>query len=91
MNRPPRNHKPSEPPSGTAPERRSWAAAYGTAALIFLVLAAGSAVSPLSTVRAAEKKTLTFLGVKVKPHKGEYVVMKDVNVRAKPKTKSKKI
>ncbi len=34
---------------------------------------------------------MTFLGVKVTPHKGEYVVLKDVNVRAKPKTKSKKI
>ena len=34
---------------------------------------------------------MTFLGVKTTPHKGEYVVLKDVNVRAKPKTKSKKI
>lgn len=88
MNRPPRNHQASKPPAGTAPQRRLWAVAFKAAALVFLVLAAGSAVSP---VRAAEKKTMTFLGVKVTPLEGEYVVMKDVNVRAKPKTKSKKI
>ena len=88
MNRPPRNPQPSEPPAGTAPQRRPWAAAFRATALIFLVLAAGSAVSP---VRAAEKNTMTFLGVEVTPHEGKYVVMKDVNVRAKPKTKSKKI
>ena len=88
MNRPPRNHQPSKPPAGTAPQPRPWAAAFRAAALVFLVLAAGSAVSP---VRAAEEKTVTFLGVKVTPHEGEYVVLKDVNVRAKPKTKSKKI
>ena len=88
MNRPPRNHQASEPPAGTAPQRRPWAAASRTAALIFLVLAAASAASP---VRAAEEKTVTFLGVKVTPHEGEYVVLKDVNVRAKAKTKSKKI
>ena len=88
MGRPPRNHQPSEPPAGTAPQGRPWAAAFRTAALVFLVLAAGSAVSP---VRAAEKKTMTFLGVEVRPHEGEYVVLKDVNIRAKPKTKSKKV
>ena len=40
---------------------------------------------------AAEKKPMTFLGVKVKPLRGTYLVLKDVNVRARPKTKSKKI
>ena len=90
MNRPPRNHQPLKPPAGTAPQPRPWAAAFRAAALVFLVLAAGSAVSP---VRAAEneKKTMTFRGVKVTPFKGEYVVLRDVNVRAKPKTKSKKV
>lgn len=40
---------------------------------------------------AAENGPKTFLGVKVKPHSGTYLVLKDVNVRAKPATKSKKI
>lgn len=38
-----------------------------------------------------QKPAMTFLGVKVKPHTGFYLVLKDVNIRAKPKTKSKKI
>ncbi len=33
----------------------------------------------------------TFMGVTVTPASGRYLVMKDVNIRAKPKTKSKKI
>ena len=40
---------------------------------------------------AAEKKTLTFRGVKVRPIAGTYIVLKDVSIRAKPKTKSKKL
>lgn len=61
-------------------------------ALVFFVSLAGA--FPGGTpgkALAAEKKPTVFLGVKVKPHHGTYLVLKDVNVRAKPKTKSKRI
>ena len=58
--------------------------AQAFAAAIFLIFAGIS-------VQAAEDGPATFRGVKVKPHKGTYLVLKNVNVRAKPKTKSKKV
>ncbi len=58
--------------------------AIAFAAVIFLTFAGGS-------VLAAEDGPKTFLGVKVKPYKGTFLVLKDVNVRAKPKTKSKRV
>ena len=58
------------------------------AAVLLFALAVGSAL-------AAEKKTppkpMIFMGVKVKPLHGQYLVLKDVNIRARPKTKSKKV
>ncbi len=58
------------------------------AAVLLIALAVGPAL-------AAEKKTppkpMIFMGVKVKPLQGQYLVLKDVNIRARPKTKSKKI
>jgi hypothetical protein len=58
--------------------------ALALAAVIFLTFAGVS-------VHAAEDGPKTFMGVKVKPHKGTFLVLKDVNVRAKPKTKSKRV
>ncbi len=58
------------------------------AAVLLMALAVGPAL-------AAEKKTppkpMIFMGVKVKPLQGQYLVLKDVNIRARPKTKSKKV
>ena len=58
------------------------------AAVLLIALAVGSAL-------AAEKKTppkpMIFMGVKVQPLHGQYLVLKDVNIRARPKTKSKKV
>ena len=58
------------------------------AAVLLIALAVGPAL-------AAEKKTppkpMIFMGVKVKPLHGQYLVLKDVNIRARPKTKSKKV
>ena len=58
------------------------------AAVLLIALAVGPAL-------AAEKKTppkpMIFMGVKVKPLQGQYLVLKDVNIRARPKTKSKKV
>ncbi|MBM08650.1 MAG: hypothetical protein CMF69_03615 [Magnetovibrio sp.] len=34
---------------------------------------------------------LKFLGISVKPYRGSYIVLKDVNVRAKPLTKSRRL
>lgn len=47
-------------------------------------------LAPLTAV-AAEDGPTTFLGVKVKPHKGTYLVLRDVNIRAQPATKSKRV
>ena len=58
------------------------------AAVLLIALAVGPAL-------AAEKKTppkpMIFMGVKVQPLHGQYLVLKDVNIRARPKTKSKKV
>ncbi len=54
------------------------------ALMLFAVIAPENAA-------AAEKKTLTFRGVKVKPISGTYIVLRDVSIRAKPKTKSKRL
>ena len=58
------------------------------AAVLLMALAAGPAL-------AQEKKTppkpMIFMGVKVKPLQGQFLVLRDVNIRARPKTKSKKI
>ncbi|MEE9317224.1 MAG: SH3 domain-containing protein [Rhodospirillales bacterium] len=61
-------------------------------ALVFFVSLTGAfpGGAPVKAL-AAEKKPTTFLGVKVKPHHGTYLVLKDVNVRARPKTKSKRV
>ena len=44
-----------------------------------------------STAIAAEKKSATFRGAKITPQSGTYIVLKDVRIRAQPKTKSKKL
>ncbi|MFQ5763617.1 MAG: SH3 domain-containing protein [Rhodospirillales bacterium] len=62
----------------------SAAATARLAAALVIALSVGAA-------GAAEKKTTTFLGQAVTPLKGTYLVVKDVNVRAKPATKSKKV
>ena len=58
------------------------------AAVLLVALTAGPAL-------AQEKKTppkpMIFMGVKVKPLQGQFLVLRDVNIRARPKTKSKKI
>lgn len=64
------------------PVRRA-AAPVLVAALLSLVPAVDAA--------AAEGDPMTFLGNQVKSHEADYVVLKDVNVRARPETKSKKV
>jgi len=53
-------------------------------------VAIGSVLSVLSSslARATER---TFLGIEVNPISGVYLVTKDVNVRSRPETKSKKL
>ena len=58
------------------------------AAILLMALAAGPA---LAAEKKPPPKPMTFLGVKVKPHQGQYLVLRDVNIRAQPKTKSKRI
>jgi len=60
---------------------------------VVLALAAlvGLSLFSPASVFAAEDGPTTFMGVKVKPHKGTYLVLRDVNIRAKPETKSKKL
>ena len=74
------------------------AAALSVALFVSLALAFPAVIAPViipvmisGGASAAEKKTLTFRGVKVKPITGTYIVLKDVRIRAKPKTKSKKL
>jgi hypothetical protein len=40
---------------------------------------------------ATAAESLKFLGVKVKPYKGTYIVLKDVSIRSQPKAKSKRV
>lgn len=66
----------------------------GVIALLAVLLVAWAGAVPGGSpgkALAAEKKPTVFRGVKVKPHHGTYLVLKDVNVRAGPKTKSKRI
>ena len=78
----------------TAKDKKGFRAAF-TAALsfaLFVSLAlAFLAVTAPENAAAAEKKTVMFRGVKIKPQVGTYIVLRDVRIRAKPKTKSKKL
>jgi len=60
---------------------------------VALAVAALGALAAAGTAgaAAAEEGPTTFLGQKVKPHHGTYLVLKDVNVRAEPETKSKRV
>ena len=58
------------------------------AKVLAVLLAAFLLSAGTGPVLAAE--TLEFLGVKVEPYKGTYIVLKDVSIRALPKTKSKR-
>jgi len=78
----------------TAKDKKGFRAAFATVlsavlsialALVFLAV-----IAP-DNAAAAEKKTLMFRGVKVKPITGTYIVLRDVRIRAEPKTKSKKL
>ena len=55
-----------------------------SAGLVLLFLSA-----PVALAQSASSKI--FKGVKLQPHTGQYMALKDANVRAKPQTKSKKI
>jgi len=61
------------------------------AVLSFAVLVVSLFFVPSGGVLAAEKKTATFLGETIKPISGTYIVLRDVSIRAKPRTKSKKL
>ncbi|MCH7937086.1 MAG: SH3 domain-containing protein [Proteobacteria bacterium] len=58
------------------------------AAVLLMALAAGPA---LAVEKKPPPKPMTFMGVKVKPLQGQYLVLRDVNIRARPKTKSKRV
>ena len=58
--------------------------ALGACVAVMMPAVSGGAV-------AAEKSSISFLGVKIKPQPGTYIVLRDVRIRARPKTKSKKI
>ena len=68
------------------PLRRTAAAPVLVAAFLSLV-----AVSAPGDIAADEGDPMTFLGFQVKSHEADYVVLKDVNIRARPETKSKKV
>jgi hypothetical protein len=55
------------------------------------VCAAVLAAAFSGDVVAAEKKQEIFRGVKIEPLVGTYIVLRDVRIRALPKTKSKKV
>lgn len=76
----------SRPRLRRIPVRRTAAAPVFLAALLSLV-----AVPVPGDIAAAEGDPMTFLGFQVKSHEGVYVVLKDVNVRAKPETKSRRV
>ena len=55
-----------------------------------IAVAAGFVLSPSPGI-AQQTKTTTFLGSEINPLPGVYLVLKDVNVRARPETKSKRV
>ncbi len=55
--------------------------------LVFIVVTAAYALSP----SPAMAQRSSFLGVEIQPLVGVYLVLKDVNVRARPETKSKRV
>lgn len=77
---------------GTAIDRRKgeWPPGGARVVLALAALMGLSLFFPVS-IFAAEAGPMTFMGVKVKPHKGAYLVLKDVNIRARAETKSKKL
>ena len=64
-----------------------FAAVSNRVGLLCWALAVGLAAGAVRPALAAE----TFLGLKIDSLKGDYLVLKDANVRAKPNTKGKKI
>ncbi|HIJ42366.1 MAG: SH3 domain-containing protein [Rhodospirillales bacterium] len=75
--------------NGNIPGRgkRLFAAVSNRLGLLCWALAVGLAAGVVRPALAAE----TFLGLKIDSLKGDYLVLKDANVRAKPNTKGKKI
>jgi len=61
------------------------------AALVALVLLGGGAASAAEKQPAEKSDGPTVMGVPVEPIDGIYLVLKDVNVRAAPETKSKRV
>ncbi len=57
-------------------------------AITAITVAAALSPTPAS---AQESKSATFRGVEIKPPAGDYLVLKSVNVRARPETKSKRV
>ncbi len=77
----------------TAKNKKGFRAAPAAVPSVVLALAFLAVIVIIAPgdASAAERKTLTFLGVKVKPIAGTYIVLRDVSIRARPKTKSKKL
>lgn len=65
--------------------RASKTAALVVPLLLVFLSSAAAQTAPI------EAKTIEFRGVSVIPHTGVYLVLTDVNVRAKPMTKSKRV
>lgn len=63
----------------------------GSMLVAVVVAAAALSAAPLIAQVAKPPTTATFLGVEIDPLPGVYLVLKDVNVRAAPETKSARI
>ena len=61
------------------------------AALLAAGLFSGVPGKAFAAEKKAAPKTLEFRGIKVKPYTGTFVVLRDVSIRAKPMTKSKRL
>jgi len=70
---------------------RAVAVAWVLALGLLLPLGNGAVGQSSNGANKGETAPKTFLGTKIKPKPGIYVVTKDVNVRAKPETKSKRV
>jgi len=59
--------------------------------LLLLMLIAFPATGPIRPAMAIDDREIMFLGHPILPRSGTYLVTKDVNVRAEPDTKGKKV
>ncbi len=73
----------------TDPRDMTAAPPVHTTKVLAVLLAAFLFMAGTGPAIAAE--SMEFRGVKVKPYKGTYVVLKDVSIRSLPKTKSKRL